>query len=94
MYKGKQPTILPNISTPFIDILKFAQRLDNVDLLPRPGHHHFRAFVKTVVEDFERFENVAPVLALVIQSLVQHFHDFVKIRGAATGWISSDPSVD
>jgi hypothetical protein len=35
--------------------------------------------VQTVVEDLERLQNVAPVLALVVQALVQHVHDLVEI---------------
>ena len=78
--KKKKFTILTNISTTFINILKFAQSLDNVNLLSRPGDNHFRPFMKAIVQDFERFENMTPVLALIVQSLVQHFHDFIKVR--------------
>jgi hypothetical protein len=35
--------------------------------------------VQTVVEHLERLENVTPVLALVIQSLVEHVHDLVEV---------------
>jgi hypothetical protein len=38
--------------------------------------------VQTVVEHLERFQDMTPVLALVIQSLVQHIHDLVEVGRA------------
>lgn len=39
--------------------------------------------MEAVVQDFQGFEDVAPVLALVIQSLIQHVHNLVEICRAA-----------
>ena len=39
--------------------------------------------METVVEDLQRFKDVTPVLALVVQSLIQHIHNFVEICRAA-----------
>lgn len=35
--------------------------------------------METVVEDLQRFKDVTPVLALVVQSLIQHIHNFVEV---------------
>ena len=63
-------TVLTNIATILIGILELSQCLDDVDVLARPCHNQLGAFVQTVVEDLERFQDVAPVLSLVVQSLV------------------------
>lgn len=41
--------------------------------------------METVVEHLERLENVTPILALVIQSLIQHIHNLIEIGRAAKG---------
>jgi hypothetical protein len=38
--------------------------------------------MEDVVEDRERLEDVTPVLALVVQSLVEHFDDLDKVVSA------------
>jgi hypothetical protein len=64
-------------------MLKLPERLDDVYVLARPGHDELGAFVKAVVENLERLEDMSPVLALVIQSLVENVHDLVKRGGTA-----------
>lgn len=76
-------TVLTNITTIFVNIDEFPQRFDNVNVLPGPCNDKFRALVETVVQNFERLEDVSPVLALVIQTLIEHVHDLVEIAGTA-----------
>lgn len=38
--------------------------------------------MQTVVENFQRFQDMPPILALVVQPLVQHVHDLVEIARA------------
>jgi hypothetical protein len=75
-------TILANITTLLIKINELAEGADNVDVFTSPCDAQLGALVKAVVENFERFQDVAPVLALVVEALVEHIHDFVEIRRA------------
>ena len=77
-------TVLSDISAILVDVLEFSQRLDDVDVLSRPGDHQLRAFVQGIIEDFQGFQDVAPVLAFIIQSLVEHVHDLEKVGGAVS----------
>jgi phage-related minor tail protein len=45
--------------------------------------------VQTVVKDFERLQDVSPVLALVVQALVEHIHYLVEVAGAAQARVST-----
>lgn len=51
--------------------------------------------MKAIVQDLQRLENMTPILALVVQSLVQHFHNLEEIRWAAgeigSVWASPTP---
>jgi hypothetical protein len=78
MIDSVRPTVLPDVSPVLVSVLKFAERLDYVDVLPRPRHHKLRALVQAVIEHLERFEHVAPVFALVVQSLVENVHYLVE----------------
>jgi hypothetical protein len=80
-----QPTILTDIAALLVDVLKLAQRLDDVNVLARPCYDQLRALVQAVVEHLERFQNMAPILALVVQPFVEHVHDLIKVcrAGAA-----------
>lgn len=79
-------TVLSDVSPVLVEIHKLPKRADDVDVLPRPRDAEFGALVQAVVEYFERLQHVAPILALVIEALVQHVHDFVEL-GRAT-WVS------
>lgn len=59
-------------------MLEFPKCLDDVNVLPRPGNDKLRTLVQAIIEDLQRFQNVAPVLSLVIESLVQNVHDLVE----------------
>src|SRR5690242_3127490 len=72
-------TILTHIVAFFINVLKLAQGLDDVDTLTSPGDNELRPLVQTVVQDLQCLEDMAPVLSLVVQSLVEHVHDVVEI---------------
>jgi hypothetical protein len=72
---------LADIATVFVNILELSQRLDNVDALASPRNNELRAFVQTVVEDLESLQDVSPVLALVVETLVDHIHDIVEFGG-------------
>lgn len=84
-------TILSNIATVFINVLELPQSLDDEEILPRPSYDQLRPFVQAVVEDLERFEYVAPVLALIIESLVEHIHHLVEV-GRAIEAVSAGPA--
>lgn len=58
------------------------QGLDDVNVLARPRDHQLTALMQAVVEHFQTFEHVSPVLPFVIQPLVQHVHDLVEIGAA------------
>jgi hypothetical protein len=73
---------LANITTLFVEVDELAESTDNVDVFTSPCDTQLRTLVKAVVEDFEGFQDVAPVLALVVETLVEHVHDFVEIRRA------------
>lgn len=49
--------------------------------------------MKTVVEDFESFEDVAPVLSLVVEPFIEHVHDVVKVTRSAEKLVSAHPSL-
>jgi hypothetical protein len=83
MRSSTRLTVLPNISAIFIDVLELPESLDDVDILARPGNDEFGAFVEAVVEDFERFKDMTPILALVVQSLVENVHYLVEGGGTA-----------
>lgn len=59
--------------------MELAQSLDNVDVLARPSYHQLGTLMKTVIQDLERFQDVAPVLALIVETLVDHIHDLVEL---------------
>jgi hypothetical protein len=84
-------TILSNITTVFVDVLKLPQCLDDEEILPRPCHNQLGPLVEAVVEDLERFEYVAPVLALVVESLIEHIHHLVEV-GRAIEAVSTGPA--
>jgi hypothetical protein len=79
---GVQRAVLANVTTVLVSILELSQCLDDVDVLARPCHDQFRAFVQTVVQHLERLEDVTPVLSLIVQSLVKHIHDLVEVGRA------------
>jgi hypothetical protein len=75
-------TVLANIATLLVEVDELAESADDVDVLASPCDTQFGALVKAVVEDLEGFQDMAPVLALVVEALVEHVHDFVEIRRA------------
>lgn len=77
-------TILADVSSILIHILEFPQCLDDIEVLSRPGDDELRTLMQTVIENFEGFENVAPILALVVESLIDNVHNIIKVvRSAA-----------
>lgn len=80
-YPSRALTILANISSIIVDILELAQGLDDEDVLSRPCDNQLGSLVKAVVHNLECLQNVSPVLALVIESLVKHIHDLVEFGG-------------
>lgn len=83
-WTGGRHTVLADVAAVLIDILEFAQGFDDVKVLARPGDDELRTLVQAVIEDLERLEHMAPVLALVVQALVEHVHNLVKVLTAAT----------
>ena len=77
-------TVLSDIFAIVIDILEFSQSLDDVDVLSRPCDDKLRAFMKTIIENLQRFQDVAPVLPFVVHALVKHIHDLIKVIGTAS----------
>lgn len=75
-------TACANISAVLVDVNELAQSLDDVDVLPCPCYDQFRTFVQAVIQNFQALKYVPPVLALVVQSLIEHVHYFVKVGGA------------
>jgi len=84
-------TILSNIAAVFINVLELSQGFDDEEILPRPSYNELRPLVQAVIEDLERFEYVAPVFALIIESLVKHIHHLVEV-GRAIEAVSSEPA--
>ena len=77
-----------NVSAVIINVLELSERFDDVDILSRPRDCKLRSFVETVIQDLERFENMAPVFPLVIQALVEHIHNLIKVVGTIEGHLS------
>jgi hypothetical protein len=75
-------TVLANITALLVKVDEFAERADDVDVLTSPCDAQLGALVEAVVKDLERLQDVAPILALVVEALVEHVHDFVEIRRA------------
>lgn len=73
--------ILSDIFSVFINIHEFPQCLDDVNVFSCPRHHQLGTLVQTVVKDFERLQDVSPVLALIVQALVEHIHNLVEVTG-------------
>jgi len=73
---------LANITAFLVKVDELAESADDVDVLASPCDTQLGALVEAVVEDLERLQDVAPVLALVVEALVEHVHDFVEIRRA------------
>lgn len=72
-------TVLTDVPTIFIDVHEFSKSLDDVNILLSPGDDKFGTLVQAVVQHLECFQDVPPVLALVVQPLVQHVHYFVEL---------------
>lgn len=75
-------TACANIAPLLIKVDELAQRLDDVDILPRPGDDQLTAFVQTIVQHLQALEHVPPVLALVVEAFVEHVHDLVEVGAA------------
>lgn len=75
-------TVLAHVASLLVKVDELAEGADDVNILASPSDAQLGALVKTVVQDFERFEDVTPVLALVVETLVKHIHDFVEVRRA------------
>ena len=75
-------TVLANIAAILVNMLELPQCLDDVDVLARPCYHQLRALMQTVVEHFERLQDVAPVLSPIVESLIEHVHDLVEVGRA------------
>jgi hypothetical protein len=71
-------TVLANVSALLIDIHELAKGLDDIQILLRPGDHELGALVEAVVQYLQCFQDMSPVLALVVQPLVEHVHDLVE----------------
>ena len=84
-----QHTACADIATLLVKIYEFPQRLDDVDVLAGPGDHQLTALVQAIIQHLQTLEHVPPVLALVIEALVEHVHNLVEI-GAAVERDASD----
>lgn len=82
------PTIVSNVLAVLVDVCELAQRLDDKDVLLGPCNHHFGSLVQNVVHNLQCLEDVTPVLALIVQSLVEHVHDLVELGTSAVGTTS------
>jgi hypothetical protein len=78
-------TARANIASLFIEVYELPQRLDNIDVLARPRHNQLAALVQAVIQDLQALEHVPPVLALVVEALVEHVHDLVEVGAAVVG---------
>ena len=59
---------------------KFSQRLDDIEVVAGPHDTFFRAKPNQVVQNRQGLRHVAPVLALIVQSAIQHVHHLQKLR--------------
>ena len=71
-------TVLANVSTLLVNIYELAECFDDVDILFSPSNNELGTLMQAVVEDLQRFQDVPPVLALVVQPLVEHVHNLVE----------------
>lgn len=49
--------------------------LDDIHVVLEVNHHILTARMQTVVQQRQSFEHMAPVLALVVQPLIEHLHN-------------------
>lgn len=47
--------------------------------------------MQAVIQHFEGFQDMPPILALVVESFIQHVHDLVEVAGATRN-VSEAPS--
>ena len=59
-------TILTNIAALFIDILKFAEGLDDIDALASPSDDKLGTLVQAVIKYLQGLQDMTPVLSLVV----------------------------
>ena len=78
-------TARPYIPPILIQINELAQSLNDIDILPRPRDNQLASLMQTVIQHLQTLEHVSPVLALVVEPLVEHVHDLVEIGGAVAG---------
>ena len=78
-------TARPYIPPILIQVNKLAQSLDDIDILPRPRDNQLASLMQAVIQHLQTLEHVSPVLALVVEPLVEHVHDLVEIGGAVAG---------
>lgn len=71
-------TILTNISSIFINILKLPQSFDDVKILSCPCHYQLGTFVKTVIQHLQGLQNMSPVFTLVVQAFIEHIHNLIE----------------
>lgn len=72
-------TILPNITSLLVNILKLPQCLDDINALARPCDDQLRSLMETVVQHLQSLQDVSPVLAFVVQALIDHVHNLVEL---------------
>lgn len=70
------------VLTGLVEVLEFLEGLNDVQVLTEVEHAVVAPGVKAVVEEGERFEDMTPVLALVVEPLVKHLHDLHKVGSA------------
>lgn len=78
-------TARADIASLFIQVYELPQRLNNVNVLARPRDDQLAALVQAVIQDLQTLEHVPPVLALVVEALVEHVHDLVEVGAAVEG---------
>lgn len=57
------------------------QRLDDIEVLSAPENAILATEANKIVQNGQRLSHVSPVLALVVQPLVQHVHDLEEVHG-------------
>lgn len=72
-------TIVSDISAIVVDMLELAKSLNDEEVLARPGDDHFGSLMEDVIKHFQRLEHMSPILSLIIEALVNHVHDLVKL---------------
>lgn len=64
---------------------ELSQSLDDIDIFACPRYDQLGTLMQAVVQNFQALQHVSPILALVVEALIEHVHNFVEVgRAVAT----------